>query len=80
MTTVINNPQPTERTVVESDSSGWIVSVLILIAVILGGIYWWMHYSKAPAVQQQGTRPSSAVINVSVPTGGGNPPAAPSGN
>ena len=64
MSTIINNPTPTEKTVVETDSSGWGVAVLILLVVIGGGIFWYVKYHRGAAAPQQG-----ANINITVPAG-----------
>ena len=68
MSTVINNPTPSERTIVETDSSGWAVAVIVLLLVFAAGIYAWLHYREAaPAPQQPG-----ATINVTLPVGDNN--------
>jgi hypothetical protein len=63
MTTIINGPNPpAERaTLVESpdSSAGWVVAVIILLAVIGFGAYYYMHYRAAT--------PNSANINVTIP-------------
>ena len=62
-----------ERTVrVEQGESqtGWVVAVLVLIVVIIGGVYMWMHYrhpAAAPAPQSDSTN-----INVTLPGGTNN--------
>ncbi len=64
MATIINNPQPSDRTVFESDSSsGWVATVIILLVLIFGGVYLWMQYRRAPAPQP------GASINVTLPAG-----------
>ncbi|MDO8623923.1 MAG: hypothetical protein Q7R54_01065 [bacterium] len=70
MATIINNPNPgpdrvVER-VVETDggSAGWAVAVIILIAVIAVGAYFWFYNRGAPAPQQE----SGTQINVTIPT------------
>ena len=66
MSTIVNTPEP-ERTVVQSDSSGWAVAVVILLLVIAGGAYYFVrHRAPAPA-------PAQPVIQVNLP--GGNQPA-----
>lgn len=52
MTTVINTPGTTERTI-ETDSGGWAIAVIILLLVIAGGAYAWMRYGQAPATSEQ---------------------------
>lgn len=66
MTTVINTPSNTDS---GGSGAGWAIAVLILLAVIGAGIYFWMHYrGAAPA-------PSGATnINVTLPQ---NPVASP---
>ncbi len=61
MATIINNPRPNETAVVESDSGGWAVAVIILLAVIAVGGYLWVHYHSAPA-----TAPGTTV-NLTLP-------------
>lgn len=61
-----------ERTVrVEKGESqtGWVVAVIVLIVVIIGGAYLWTHYRRAPAAQE----PNSTNINVTLPAGTTNP-------
>ena len=63
MTTIINTPGSSE-----SDSSGWAVSVIILILVIAAGAFWFYRgrfVSRAP-------QPTS--INIVVPTGNSTNP------
>ena len=64
MTTVINNQEPRgERVAVvdRTDSSGWIVAVIILLAIIGGVAFLWSRYSHNVDVMPGST------INVSVP-------------
>ena len=75
MAQIINNSQPREMrdpVVVESGISGWVMAVIILIAVIIGGVYAWRYFHTA---QNNSTTPSTN-INVTVPnpipTGGNN--------
>ncbi len=68
MSTVINNPVP-EKTVVQSDSSGWAIAVIILIAIIaVGGFWYFRYYRSAPQPEQQ----SGATINLTLPAGSTN--------
>jgi hypothetical protein len=68
MATIINNPRPAdERTFVESDSTGWIAATIILLALIAGGIYMWMHYRRGAAVTPTPT--PGATINLTLPEG-----------
>ena len=75
----------TERTYVErgdDSSAGWAVAVIVLIAVIAVGIFFWMRARSlvsTPAAPNTGTS-----INVTVPTpstnGSSNNPAGGSGS
>jgi hypothetical protein len=66
MTTIVNNPGP-ERVVETDGSSGWAVSVIILLAVIaIGGYYWVNHRAATPAA-------SGTNINVTIPTSNTSP-------
>lgn len=64
MSTIINTPSP-ER-IVEVDrtdgTAGWAIAVLILLVVIGGGLYTWMHYYRGTAAPSGGTN-----INVTLP-------------
>ena len=67
MATIINNPTPSEPTVVQTESSsGWVVAVVILILVIIGGVIWYYHRHSAVAPQP------GAVVNVTVPAAQGS--------
>jgi hypothetical protein len=46
----------------DSGSGGWVVAVVILLAVIAGGFIWYRYYRHVPA-------PSTTNINVTIPTG-----------
>lgn len=50
MTTIINTP-PTNTHTVEKveDSSGWAVALIILLALIAFGGYFWFRYYREPA-------------------------------
>ncbi len=68
MTTIVNNPGP-ERVVETEGGSGWAVAVVILLAIIAIGAYYWMS--------QRGTEPTpnesetgDTNINVTLPTPG----------
>ena len=60
--TIINTPPR------ESDSGGWAVAVIVLLAVIAGGFIWYTRYANT---QTQGT----TNINVSLPIPGANNPS-----
>lgn len=66
MATIINNPSsPTDRVIErDSDTAGWAVAIIILIAVI-AGLIWWFRGQRAPAPPAQS---GSANINVTLPT------------
>lgn len=69
MVTVVNNPPVERERVIESDSSaGWAVAVIILLALIVGGAYWYTHRAPAAAPQQPG-----ANIQVNLPAAGVQP-------
>jgi hypothetical protein len=73
MATVINNPNP-DRPVIEverSDSSGWVVAVIVLLAVIVGGFLWWTRYGRAPAAPVQNDA-ANIEVTVPIPGTGGN--------
>ena len=59
--TTINNSNPQPVLVESSDSSGWVVSVILLLAIIGGGAFAWMRYHRG-GVQQGPT------INVTIPS------------
>lgn len=59
MTTIIN-PGNTETT---DSSAGWAVAVIILLAVVGVGAYFWFHYYGVPS-----TTDSTTNINVTVPS------------
>jgi hypothetical protein len=77
MATIVNNPGgPGEHVVEKSDSSGWAVAVIILIAVLVVGGLVWLNYYGAPAGvpteqgnQQQGSNDpgGNANINLTLP-------------
>ena len=72
MATIVNNPaERTERVVESSDSGGWAVAVIVLLAVVVIGAFLWMRYYSAPAATQQTQTPGSANINVTLPANTG---------
>lgn len=78
MSTVINNPRPDEHStyVEKTDSSGWVVAVIILLAVIGGAAFLWTQM-RGDTGEKPGT-----TINVSVPDSAlpGGDPAPESAN
>jgi hypothetical protein len=79
MATVINNPADRERIVESSDTGGWAVAVIVLLAVVAIGAFVWMRYGNMPAATQQTETPGSANINVTLPTTGGTDNSGSSG-
>ena len=67
MATIINNPTPSEPTIVQTDSSGWVVAVVILILVIIAGAFWYFHHRTLSPQAQPGP-----VVNVTLPAPQGN--------
>ncbi len=65
--TIVNTPATQE-----SGAAGWVVALIILIAVIVGGFLWFRYYGGSPAPA------GDTNINVTIP----NPiaPAATGGN
>jgi hypothetical protein len=57
--TIVNAPQQTPQS---SGVGGWIVAVLVLILVIVGGFVWYRYYRVA--------QPSTTNVNVTVPLPG----------
>lgn len=72
MATIVNNPNgPSDRIVERSDSGGWAVAVIILLAVLVVGGFVWMRYYGTPAPAPQtntaDNTPGSANINITLP-------------
>jgi hypothetical protein len=67
MATVINNPTPSEPTVVQTDSSGWVVAVVILLLAIVAGVIWYFHHRGVAHQTQPGP-----TVNVTLPAPQGN--------
>ena len=65
MATVINNREPSDRTIVQSDSSGWVFAILLLLLLIGGAAYWTMRHRDSTTIVQQSPQPAS--INVTLP-------------
>ncbi len=90
MATIINNPDPNPRvvereTIREVDSgTGWVVAVIILLAVIGLGIFLWPKMMRNTADTSATTPPQgNANINVTLPpvdSGNNNPPANNNGD
>jgi hypothetical protein len=73
MATILNNPGSTERVVEKSDSGGWAVAVIILLAVVVIGGFVWMRYYGAPApANTDSNTPGSANINITLPADNGD--------
>jgi hypothetical protein len=53
--TIVNAPQG------DSGAAGWMVAVVILVAVIVGGFLWYRYYGAPQAA------PSDTNINVTIP-------------
>ena len=77
MATVIERERPVSRSeryveVDRSDSSGWVVAIVLLVLLALG-VVWWLRY-RAPATYSTTPAASPANINVTVPgtSGGGS--------
>jgi len=74
MTTIINDEKPPiEKTTYvdqSSDSSGWAVTVIILLIVIAVGIYAWYKYHRTVYTPPN----NSTNINVTVPNPTQNQP------
>lgn len=66
MATVINNREPSDRTIVQADSSGWVFAILLLLLLIGGAAYWTMHHPSNTTIVQQSPQPAS--INVTLPS------------
>jgi hypothetical protein len=71
MATIINNdgtPSRVERT---SGDAGWAIAIVVLVAVILVGGYFWMRsHRAAPAAAPSSN--GGANINVTLPSAGGS--------
>ena len=55
--TTIDNPSSQD-----SGAAGWMVALIVLIAVIVGGFLWYRSYGGSRAAS-----PSSTNINVTIP-------------
>lgn len=73
MVTVVNNPNPSERTVerVSDSSMGWAVAVIVLIAALVIGGYIWVRYRTTPSAAPASS--GSTNINVTLPQTGAAP-------
>ncbi len=56
--TIVNTPAPAD-----SGAAGWAVAVIILLAVLVGGFFWYRYYGVP-----QMAKPNTTNINVTVPT------------
>ena len=63
-TTIVNTP-----TRDDSSAAGWVVALIILVAVILGGIVWYRSYGHPAAAAP--TSGASVNVNIPAPTSGG---------
>jgi hypothetical protein len=70
MATIIDTDNPTTNRSVLVDSSdssaGWAVAVLILVALIVAGAFWYMRAYRAPAAANN----PGSTIQVNLPTSG----------
>lgn len=56
--TIVNTPATQD-----SGAAGWVVALIILIAVIVGGFMWYRYYGVP-----QASAPDTTNINVIIPT------------
>jgi hypothetical protein len=74
MATIIDTDTPATNRSVHVDSSdgsaGWAVAVLILVAVLVAGAFWYMRYYRAPAPQPAAP---GTTVQVNLPTSGYTP-------
>ena len=68
MTTIINTPPNTTNATESDNSAGWAVAVIVLLAVIGGGIYLWFNYRATPEGNKGETN-----INVTLPVDTSDP-------
>ncbi len=69
MVTVVNTPGGGDRIIERTDTGGWAVAVIILIAIVaIGGFFAWRYY-RAPAAAPASN--GGANINVTIPAGNG---------
>lgn len=55
--TIVNTPPSND-----SGAAGWVVALIILIAVIVGGFMWYRYYGVP-----QASAPDTTNINVTIP-------------
>ena len=68
METTVSNPRERSELIIERESSaGWVVAVIVLLAVIGLGIYAWAQYRNAPAEPAQQSPGTN--IEVTLPSG-----------
>ena len=53
----------------QNSAAGWVIAVILLIALIGAGAYAWTQYGGAPEAAPAG---GSANVNVTLPTMGGD--------
>jgi cell division protein YceG involved in septum cleavage len=56
--TIVNTPASSD-----SGAAGWVVAVVVILAVIVGGFLWYRHYGAYSAPTPAGT----TNINVTMP-------------
>lgn len=71
MATIINNREPSDRTIVQADSSGWAFAILLLLLLIGGAVYWTMrHGVPTTTVVQQAPQPATLNVTASAERAG----------
>ncbi len=72
MATIINNPGSTSDRIVErEDSSGWAVAVIVLVAVIAGGLFFYSRIHRVGATPASGGTNINLTVPTPAPSGGG---------
>ncbi|KND49991.1 MAG: hypothetical protein AB203_03320 [Parcubacteria bacterium C7867-008] len=66
MDTVVTTPGAAPQ---NNSAAGWVIAVILLIALIGAGAYAWTNYGGGKAAAPAG---GSANINVTLPTGSGD--------
>jgi len=68
MVTVVNSPGG-ERVVDRSDTGGWAVAVIVLVALVaIGGFFAWRYYG-APAAAPAPNEATNINVTIPAPTG-----------